>query len=83
MTYEIWQMADDGTAALIEELRHDEREIFQDLGCRQLKTIEADSKTEAQDRFIDWCREQVPNARETPVDQSAIRAELARALAMN
>jgi len=82
MTYEIWQVADDGTAALLEELRDDERETFQEFGCRKLKTIEATSKTEAQDRFIAWCRKIVPNAREEPVDLPALRAEMMRALAV-
>lgn len=83
MTYEIWQVAEDGTAALIEELHQDEREVFQQMGCRQLTTIEAGSKTEAQDRFVDWCREKVPNAREEPAGQQAIRDEMLRALTMS
>ena len=81
MTFEIWQMAKDGTAALMEPLESDEQEAFEDFGCRRLTTVEADSKTEAQDRFVVWCREKVPNAREVPTSQPALRAELMRAMA--
>ena len=81
MVYEIWQVASDGTAALIEKLAADERQVFEKFGCRQLETIEATDGLDAQDRFTAWCRRQCPDATEQAVNRRELLNELARAFA--
>lgn len=81
MTFEIWQVADDGTAALVEALDPDDRKAFEESGCRCIETLDADGQEEAQDFFTAWCRRKIPTARETPVGQDVLRAELAKAMA--
>lgn len=81
MTFEIWQVADDGMAALVEALDDEGRETFEDFGCVRLRELEAASIEKAQDMFAAWCRESCPAAREEPATTRQIQMELAKALA--
>jgi len=80
MTFEIWQTAPTGVAALLCPLREVDRLAFEQHGFRQLRTIEADSVEAAQDRFAEWCRLVCPGAREQEAEPHVVRQELLQAL---
>ena len=78
MAWEIWQIADNGMAALVKALGEEEREMFERYGCRRLKTLETEDQKEADDRFVAWCRQKVPDARVVASNRPALDAELER-----
>lgn len=80
MTFEIWQAAKDGVAALLSPTEEDERLWFRQQGCRQIDTIEADTPQAAQDRFVEWSRVVCPSVTEKEAEPEALALELLAAL---
>lgn len=79
MTFEIWQVNEDGTAALLADMSPLQRLTIEHVG-RQLGTIDAIDAIEAQDKFAAWSRERCPAAVERDATAVEVEAELVRAL---
>lgn len=72
--YEIWQR-EDGMALFMTSPEEDEAKLLQELGMKRAAFGEFETKKEANDAFVAWCKAQQPDARVEEVSSAQLRRE--------
>ena len=74
--FQIWEDPKSGKAMLLENLGLDEQGALSIAGLNKVLDIEAKTKEEAQEKFIEWCHQQCPDAKVDRVSSVELRSKL-------